>query len=202
MFQRTSKTKAKERIWPAATLPTTDAMLVRELNQLSVKDREDALEEIHGVHASDMAKKDKEKLPGALQQLQLELDRLVQNSAHPEVAAHKQALQQNSRYVIDEMLRTKFVRADRYDAAAAAVRMIKWFDMGLELFGPVALMRPVRFLDLSANAKQIYMAGDSYVLPTRDPIGRLIGASVADMGTVHPIKDRVGNADCSSLDQC
>ncbi|KAL3907056.1 MAG: hypothetical protein SGILL_009027 [Bacillariaceae sp.] len=167
-----------------------DAMLVKEMNQMSVKDREDAYGEIHGIHASNMSKQDEEKLPQALKQMQCELDRLIQDeSSTSEAAAYRQALQQNSRYVVDETLRSKFVRAERYDAAKAAVRMIKWFDMGLNVFGPKALMRPIEWADLSKSAKSIMDEGNGFMLRTRDPVGRIVNASIAGIGNRHPRSD-------------
>ncbi|KAL3910235.1 MAG: hypothetical protein SGILL_007772 [Bacillariaceae sp.] len=154
-----------------------EAMLVDELNQLSVKDRENAWEEIHGVHASEMFKQDAIKLPAALAQMQSEIDRLMlqpENSNFPEAAAYRQALELNSRYILNATFRAKFIRADRYDAAKAAVRMIKFLNFGLETFGTMALMRPIQISDLNENAIAIIREGTGFTLPIRDPVGRLI----------------------------
>jgi hypothetical protein len=180
MIDRTYKMNPKE----------VDALLSQELNQLSLKDREKTMEEIHGIHALSVAQTEtKMKIDVVLQQLQEEID----NIKNEEKDAYNEAIENKSRYVMGQKFRLKFVRAEEYNVKKAARRMVDFLEFVKELYGPQVLMRPIRYTDLSDNAQTILQDGSMQILPERDPSGRRVALMSGDVGLKFSIVDRVRN---------
>ncbi|KAL3906343.1 MAG: hypothetical protein SGILL_009308, partial [Bacillariaceae sp.] len=157
-----------------------DALLAQELNQLSLKDRERTMEEIHGVydycrnpshdhynnHKDDSGRKlpsspssatadEKERLEEGLRQLQIELDETECDNKE----CYELALQQQSPLLSNKKFRIKFLYAEDHDPQKAALRLINYFDVATELYGDAALMRPITWNDLSVQAMQLMRSG-------------------------------------------
>ena len=119
-------------------------------------DREQAMEEIHGVRriVSDEPIDDQRKNE-VLLQMQHEID-MIQDKP-----AYEEALRMNSQYVIDEKFRLKFLYAERFNPQRAAVRMMKYLEnvSSKDMFGPNALLRPLRYTDLTPVATAILRKG-------------------------------------------
>jgi hypothetical protein len=166
-----------------------DALLSQELNQLSLKDREKTMEEIHGIHKRSVAQTETNmKIDVVLQQLQEEIDNLNEGKD-----AYHEAIENKSRYVMDWKFRLKFVRAEEYNMKKAARRMVNFLEFIKELYGPRVLMRPIRYKDLSDNAQTILQDGSMQILPERDPSGRRVALMSGDVGLKFSIVDRVRN---------
>ena len=56
----------------------------------------------------------------------------------------------------------------------AAARLTLHAELLFKLFGPEALMRPLRFSDLSKSEQNEIKAGIYQILPSRDRAGRLV----------------------------
>ncbi|KAL3909637.1 MAG: hypothetical protein SGILL_008008 [Bacillariaceae sp.] len=157
-----------------------DALLTNELNQLSLNDREKAMEEIHGVHARDVERAEEEThLQQSLDQLQVQLDMILDNDLRQ---GYDAAVALNSTYIFQRKFRLMFIRAEQYDASKAAIRLLSFLNFMRELFGDCALMRPIRLDDLSDNAQAILAHGGLQILPARDSAGRRIVVALADSG--------------------
>ena len=145
-----------------------DASLARLLNGMSLQERTELLEEIHGVL------KPIEETPAFVQEklylLELELSRIpVANKQ-----AYNLALKINREYVTDRKFRVMFLRVDRFDAKKAATRLVTFLDRKLECFGINLLTRKVFFSDLDVGAQSIMRSGGMQVLPFRDRSGRAV----------------------------
>jgi hypothetical protein len=171
-----------------------DKIMAMELNQLSLKDREDICNEIHGVHSLAVP-----ETPDFVAQKLEEMDRLLTTHHSSATAlmtllhhqsptgccnAYEDALRLGSPYIQDPNFRIMFLRADLFDASKAASRMMNFLELLRDYFGTDALMRlPYASLnDLTANEIQLLKKGVIQVLPGRDSAGRRICGYFVDPG--------------------
>ena len=104
-----------------------DALLVKELNQLSVDEREQVYEEIHGV--DQIQEETKEFLDEKLDALDRELLKISNKPAYD------LAERSNKEYVLDRTFRLMFLRAEHFNAPKASGRLVRFMEGKLELFG-------------------------------------------------------------------
>lgn len=143
-----------------------DAVFAAELNKLSIKERDSALHDVHGV--SDVIREDPYFVRKCFQDLQLEILKIR------EKAAYDLALQKDESYVNDERLRLMFLRAESFDPTTAATRMVSFFEAKLDLFGPESIARDIRMSDLDEDDKRCLESGYVQLLSGRDRAGRAI----------------------------
>ena len=161
-----------------------DQFLVDELNHLSMKDRERAMHDLHGV--SDIVVEDKAFVDSCLLRLDSEISRIGEKDAY------LLAESANSSYVGDRSLRLKFLRADSFDPKLAAERYVKWFENKLELFGSEMLTRDIKMSDLSESEVRSLETGYIQILSERDRAGRAIICAVRSGMTENlPLESRV-----------
>lgn len=155
-----------------------DAILARDLNEMSLQERESLMEEVHGVGG------DVEETPVMvqqnLQQLELELGKITNKLAY-EVAANI-----SLPYVTDPKLRLMCLRADKFDPVKAATRLVKMFEWKLQYFGVNTLVRPIFFSDLDDNAQAFLKSGAFQILPSRDQAGRAVMGHFKNIGRTYP----------------
>jgi len=149
-----------------------DDLLSKELLGLSVKARNDFQEEIHGVRCLAP-----EETPQLLKQSLIRLERELNH----EVPIHrKKAYIQSQKlsaansntttsntYINTEEFRLRFLRCELFDVPKAAIRMTKFLDLILELFGEYALKRPIRLSDFSNAELRKFRKGRFQFLPYR-----------------------------------
>ena len=139
----------------ASTAANEISSLTQRLNKMSVRDRENATFDLHGIPLDDEyfdastndihIQNNIEKDPAKLELLLDELDHyvnelLIENEKEKKVDGLKKTIgiglhmakQQDSNYVYNQ--RIKFLRADRYDTKLGAARMIRFFDLKKEFF--------------------------------------------------------------------
>jgi len=144
--------------------------LTKELNQMSLPERERALYDLHGISGT-LQEGDTKQVQEWLQQL----DELVQDQAkeHPGLA---EALRINPQFIQQE--RMKFLRADEYDPVKAALRMGHYFDMKMEYFcgdGQYdCLARDLTIFDLSEEDLEYWKTGFYQVCREKDSAGRIV----------------------------
>jgi hypothetical protein len=148
--------------------PETDAIFAAELNKLSMKERDEVLQDVHGV--SDVMEEKIDFIKSCFQDLEKSL------SLIPAVdkAAYLRARAQNEGYVNDEKFLLMFLRADAFDTISAAARMVGFFQTKLELFGPEKLGREITLDDLDEDDQRVLESGYAQILPGRDRAGRAI----------------------------
>lgn len=140
-----------------------DQMLAQEFNALSMAERDRILFEIHGI-ASD---EDPEGVEKHLADMERHLCEI------PEKKALEAAKYYDTDYVNKNRL--AFLRAERFDAKAAAVKMVKHFESKQLLFGEgTILARAIRYSDLCEGSIKMLESGFMQVLPQRDAAGRSI----------------------------
>mmetsp|Transcript_19560 Transcript_19560/g.36480 ORF Transcript_19560/g.36480 Transcript_19560/m.36480 type:complete len:489 (+) Transcript_19560:119-1585(+) len=145
-----------------------DAFFAAELNKLSMKERDDVLQDIHGV--SDVMNENPEFVKRSTAGLLVELEKIPNESKMPYLLA----LEQNPNYVQDEKFLLMFLRADRFNEAAAAARLVSFFESKLELFGKDKLGRDILISDLTEEDRVCLESGYGQILSGRDRAGRAI----------------------------
>ncbi len=147
--------------------PEADALVVKELSQLTVGEREGIEEEIHGV-GGDIIEETQEMITECLARMQKEIDLCRKKSAY------EQALFLSPHYVHDREFRLLFLRAEKFEASAAARRFIKYFDAKLFFWGQDLLCRDCTWNDLSEDDRSAVNTGSIWFSDKQDQSGRTI----------------------------
>ena len=143
-----------------------DALMVQEMSQLSFEERSRVTEDIHGV--SDEIEETPKFVKEKLEELEKELNEIpAQNKK-----AYTMAKNSDSEYVTNPQRCLMFLRAELFDAGKAAMRMVKDYQVKLELFGPDLLGRDIQFDDLTPRDVDCLVFGSMQLLPCRDSRGR------------------------------
>jgi hypothetical protein len=143
-----------------------DALLARELTRLSMQEREQVIHDVHGV--AEVMPERPEFVSTRLIQLELELAKIT------EKAAYNQSLRQDPKFAKNRNFRIRFLRADRFVAADAAVRLVRHFQYKMELFGAEKLVKDITIEDLDSEDIKVLKSGFIQLLPVRDRAGRAV----------------------------
>ena len=112
--------------------------------------------------------------PSLIDESLLKLDlELLRINFHRKQAYNK-ALKSNREYVLDKKFRLKFLRAEKFDAALAASRLVLHFEEKLELFGEFLLGREVQLSDLDKDDLDTLNMGYLQVLSQPDTSNRKV----------------------------
>jgi len=147
-----------------------DDLLSNEMLQLSMKDRNDIQEEIHGVRCL-APEETPELLQESLQQLANTLDVIIPIN---EKRAYLQSQKLPKTYVNGDDFRLRFLRCEIFNVTNAARRIAKFLDLLLELFGDFALQRAIRLSDFDKEELPFIRMGHYQFMPYRDQSGRRI----------------------------
>lgn len=143
-----------------------DVLLVRELNQLSMEERNRALEDVHGV--GEIVKETPELVEESLELLETEINKVRSRTAYEKAAFMSPS------YPKDRDFRLMFLRADFFNPKKAAKRLVSYFDHKLRLFGINKLVKPITLDDLDEEDLRDLHSGSLQVLPQKDRAGRTI----------------------------
>ena len=181
-----SETITTPTIPPKSHVPSrakeVDDLLSKELYQLTFADRNAISEEIHGVRCL-APKETPELISQALMELQRQLDMMPYKPSYDKAQAfarHPETAKTS--YVNTIEFRLKFLRCELFDASAAAVRLVKYLDLMVEMYGLYALQRKIVLTDFSKQELQIMRAGHFQMFPFRDRSGRRVLCVVGNMG--------------------
>lgn len=184
----------KQRFGNKQHLISSDTLIARVVNQLTAREREKIMLEIHGI--ADTLVETPELVQQSLLELNTELLRIrnaaatffsSSSSSSPlkfpsstgggviDLGPYEAALRQNANWVQSREVGIRFLRAERFVPLRAAERMLRYFEEKQFLFGPDALCKPKILLsDMSPDAIQILELGAWQLLPGRDQGGRAI----------------------------
>eukprot|EP00980_Cylindrotheca_fusiformis_P027781 scaffold22559_cov111-Cylindrotheca_fusiformis.AAC.20 len=143
-----------------------DRHLASSMGKLSLKDREAALEEVHGVIKNDP--EDMLFLQSNLQVMEDCLSSIKRGTVYEKAEAIDPC------YVSSREIRLLFLRGNRYDPQAGAEQLIKHFNLKLSLFGSEKLTKNITLLDLDPKDKICLKSGFCQILPQKDVAGRAI----------------------------
>jgi hypothetical protein len=161
----TNRNTKKRRTNASVELSEADELLAKELNELSVNQRDFMLDEIHGV--ADTITESPSFVSQSLANLEKELAKVRKQSMY------NRALFLAPRHVKDKKLRLKFLRAEYFDAAKAAQRMIRHFEKKRELWGDSKLGKTITLDDFDENDMACLKTG-SLQTGAKDKAGRPI----------------------------
>jgi len=153
-----------------------DAMMAHAMAQLSVHEREEVYNDLHGV--ADEIVETPEMIDEAINRMKLELSMM---STETTAAAYQQALVQDSTYVHDYKSLLAFLRAERFDAARAASRFAKFYSVKLEGFGVEKLTKDIYQEDLTQQERDGLYDSMNLQLPFRDRGGRSVLVKVVSL---------------------
>lgn len=137
-----------------------------DLNKLTREEREEGLYDLHGV--AEAIQEEPSFVQKSLDQLQEQLTRIKLRPAYDKV------LFLNPHYVMSRNFRLLFLRADRFDTAKAARRLVDHFELKLELFGYECLGRPITMENLDNDSKELFRSGAYWLTDSFDRSGRKI----------------------------
>lgn len=175
-------------------------MLTDAISQMSTQDRNVINEEVHGVRV--LTPKEN---PTLLQQSLIDLDTFLNKmvteppflkkaydlsqsqdfNRNPEpYDSQSNCIHSPQKYIYtnDINFRLRFLRCEYFDAEKAAIRIIKYLDLALDIFGEYALRRPILLSDFNKEEMKVLRSGFVQLLPYRDRAGRPILAFVGDLG--------------------
>jgi hypothetical protein len=142
-------------------------VIARAMNDLSLQERDQAYEDLHGVSAA--VQETPELFSQTLSQMEHSL-RLIRHKP-----AYDMADAFRDDYVQVPQLRIMFLRAERFHAEKAAQRMVAFLDWKLRLFGEAKLCQwHVGLDDLDPDAQFLMESGWLQTLPARDSRGRVV----------------------------
>jgi hypothetical protein len=142
----------------------SDSELARRLQELSVKERNQLYEEIHGV--ASIPDEEPVIVETRLAQLDDEITRIRDKPAY------LKALFLAPRRVKSRAFRMMFLRAAEFDPREAAARMVQHYENKLELFGESLLGKDITLEDLSEDDVVALQTGSTMFLPAPDMAGR------------------------------
>mmetsp|Transcript_23993 Transcript_23993/g.36455 ORF Transcript_23993/g.36455 Transcript_23993/m.36455 type:complete len:483 (-) Transcript_23993:124-1572(-) len=152
----------------AGNVDETDLALAREMNELSVNEREQVFDEIHGVAKSE------EETPDFIAQCLAKMDLSLSMIPKAKRKALDRALFFKPSIETDAEFKLMFLRTDDYDSHKAAIRMAKYFAEKLLIFGEEKLVKKITLDDLTEeDLKRLNFTG-CIVLPNKDQVGRPI----------------------------
>jgi hypothetical protein len=150
-----------------------DQILSRELSNLNVRDRESISEEVHGVRCIALPET-AEMLTESLTRLTEELDAIHIKPSFDR--SQELGHDASGTYVNTKDFRLRFLRCELFDAKKAAIRLVSFLDLLMDIFdgNEELLLRPMRLLDFMPHELAILKAGNFQLLPYRDRSGRRI----------------------------
>ena len=189
-FQRQNVTSNSSRlVRPIEGVPTpneVDRMVAKEMTRLSMKERESAENDVHGIGVSSI-NEDPLSLESHLLSLNASLQGLKAGTAY------EMAEQMSLDYVLDRNFRLLFIRACRYDLKEAAERMIRFFDLKRELFGKEKLVEDITLKDLSLDDMETMRSGYMQVSPYKDMAGRPIVFGILKLRKMKEVDNAVSD---------
>lgn len=144
--------------------PDAEKLLQEEIMKLSLKDRNDYQEEIHGVKIIA-----KEETPELLKESLHQLDAKLHSPSFPHFLKSQQKL---PTYVNTEAFRLRFLRSALFDVSSAAKQINDYLEHATSLFGDEILQRPIRISDFSKEELREFRKGRFQFLPYRDRAGK------------------------------
>jgi hypothetical protein len=142
-------------------------VIAQAMNNLSVQEREQVYEDMHGVSAMVL------ETPKLIADTLYQMEHCLQKISYK--PAYDLAITIRAEYVLDPKLRLMFLRADRFDPKLAAGRFIRFMDWKLKLFGRDKLCQwHINSDDLDDDARFMLVSGIFQILPSRDSRGRVV----------------------------
>eukprot|EP00980_Cylindrotheca_fusiformis_P029842 scaffold23925_cov157-Cylindrotheca_fusiformis.AAC.5 len=149
-----------------------DSLISRAMAACSIKVLEEAYDDIHGT--AQAVEETPSFVEKSLEELELQI-RMRKDSE-----AYLLAKEMDSSYVENPEFRLMFLRTDRFNVKAAALRIVRHFQAKLDLFGKEALARDITQDDLDKETMGSLYQGLVRILRTPDRSGRAVALWIVD----------------------
>ena len=153
---------------------TADMLLAKELNELTLEERNDIMDEVHGLlnkTSHPNFNETEDFINTKLLELDIEIDKIYKKKR----VHYDRALFLSPSRVKDKKFRIMFLRADLYDCVKAARRLIKHFEYKHVLFGESKLVQTITLADFNQDDMDTFNTGCcQFSNETRDRGGRCI----------------------------
>ncbi|CAJ1947381.1 unnamed protein product [Cylindrotheca closterium] len=143
-----------------------ESFQTQSIAAMTQTDREHAYNDIHAI--PEAKKEDPVLISRSLELLEEEILKRDDNEAY------LKAQSLNPAYVGNREFRLMFLRTDRFDVPNAALRMVRHFQIKLDLFGKNRLGRDITQDDMTKEDMEALRDPIVRLLPTRDRAGRAI----------------------------
>ena len=151
--------------------------LGRDFAQLSMDDRSQIAQEIDGTHCMAVTKEETPDLiSSSLERLAITLDAI----SYKKKAGFYESQKFPNTYINDPAFRLRFLRSQLFDVQEAAIRLLRYCDFVLELFGSRALERQVGLNDFNDREMKWLMKGYVQLMTYRDKSGRRLIFQIID----------------------
>lgn len=167
----------------------SDAYIADALQNMTLQERDSLYHELHGV--ADVVHETSGFLKECFRKLRFELQKTSTHPSGMNVRAFLVAEHEDFSYVHSKFHYKAFLRAERFDAKAAAIRMIRFFEFKSQAFGFQNLCKDITQDMLSEEDLQAYQEGVNQVLPCRDKMGRCICVMFPNLASVLGTPDRM-----------
>jgi hypothetical protein len=171
----------------------TEKLLVQELNQLSVQEREQVLEEIHGVQCP--VEEEVNFVNSRLQILQEEILKIRKRYAYEKAV-----------FVAPQKVKARgfclmFLRSERFDPRKAAKRMVQYFESKLRLFGFDNLVKPITLECMNEEDVKAVKTGCLQYSKSKDRAGRTVAFLFQKYYEYKEPINMVSKRKCNSFDE-
>jgi hypothetical protein len=153
----------------------SETLIAKELTQLSIQERNEVLHDLHCV--SGIVEETSSFLNEHLDLLENEISKIPKESK----LAYEHAQSVFPAFVQDQAFRLMFLRAVRFEAPEAAWRIVKFFELKRQLFGPHNLATKICLSDLDQDTMACLSTGYIQLLSGRDRAGRAVIMGVAKL---------------------
>eukprot|EP00980_Cylindrotheca_fusiformis_P014695 scaffold4002_cov85-Cylindrotheca_fusiformis.AAC.1 len=145
-----------------------DKVLADSMAQLTVEEREGALDDLHGIPNRSEVAEDAVSINRLLEELDRNLNDIKKGTFY------EQAERNNPSYVTSRDFRLMFLRASDYDPEASVKRIMNFLEIQKSLFGEEMLGKKVKLDDLDDEAIASLKSGALQISASADRAGRKI----------------------------
>lgn len=171
----------------------TEKLLASDLYKLSSEERQEAMNDIHGV--SEEVEED----PETIDKLLAKFEGLVVAEQNP---TYDLAVSQDKAYVEDRSFRLRFLRCNNYDATRSVTQMMNFLKHKATYFGMDKVARDITIDDLNNEDISLLMSGLCHIQEERDQSGRVIQFLMTEMFGRCKAETMVRNPYSHLLNQC
>jgi hypothetical protein len=165
-------------------------MLAKEMNRLSVEEREKVLEDVHGI--ARVVDEPQEFIDACLVLLEKEIDNISSK------AAYDLASSMSEEYTCSKKRRLMFLRAENFDPYKAASCMVRFFHEKCDLFGADKLTKDITLDDMDQDDITTIENGFFQVLPEKDCAGRKVFCVFPKLKKIRTIRNAVSEDVCEA----
>eukprot|EP00980_Cylindrotheca_fusiformis_P023617 scaffold10675_cov89-Cylindrotheca_fusiformis.AAC.4 len=145
-----------------------DKFLADSMFQLSFEERENALDDLHGIRNGNENAEDADTMTHLLDELDRNLNDLKKGTLY------EQAEENYPSYVSSRDFRIMFLRASDYDPKASVRRLLIFLEVQNSLFGKEKIGKKILLEDLDEEAIESIKSGVLQISASTDRAGRKI----------------------------